>query len=342
MTFRCSLFLAIAWLMVGCKKNEEAATGSPASTPAPAASAPNRMAAEPATPPTPTPVPVPVPVAAPVPKAVEPTLPAANTTAATATTAVPPPTPVPTSGQKALALLDRVAETLPAKTAVASPSAGTPPVTTASADSIADLTQDQVTRGLKEALGKGLQQAIGSLGKAGGFLTNPAVKIPMPEKLQSVEKTLRSLQQDGLADEFIATMNQAAEQAVPVAAAVFTGSLKRMSVEDAKKILNGPKDSATEYFRKTTTTELTQQFLPIVQQATAKTGATAAFKQIMDRARIASPFVSLPTVDLDGYVTDKTLDGLFKMVAEEEKRVRENPVARTTDLLKSVFGAFQR
>ncbi len=338
MTFRCSLFLAIAWLMVGCKKNDEAATGSPAPTPTPAASAPNRMAAEQASSSTPTPTPVPVPdvPATQVPKAVEPTRPAANTTA------VPPTTPTPPTGQKALALLDRVAEALPAKTAVASPSAPTPPVAAGSLESIADLTQDQVTRGLKEALGKGLQQAIGSLGKAGGFLTNPAVKIPMPEKLQSVEKTLRSLQQDRLADEFIATMNQAAEQAVPVAATVFTGSLKRMSVEDAKKILNGSKDSATQYFRKTTTAELTQQFLPIVQQATAKTGATAAFKQIMDRARIASPFVSLPTVDLDGYVTDKTLDGLFKMVAEEEKRVRENPVARTTDLLKSVFGAFQR
>jgi hypothetical protein len=337
MTFRCSLFLLATLLVVGCKKNDEAATNSPAPTPMPTATAPVRVPAEPA--------PLPVVPATPVPKAAEPAPQVVSKVAEAAAAAVPPPaapTPAPTTGQKALRLLDRVAETLPAKTAMASPAAGAPTGGTASVDSLADLTQDQVTRGLKEALGRGLQQAIGSLGKTGGFLTNPAVKIPMPEKLQSIEKTLRSLQQDRLADEFISTMNQAAEQAVPVAAAVFTGSLKRMSVEDAKKILNGPKDSSTQYFRKTTTAELTQQFLPIVQQATAKTGATAAFKQVMDRARIASPFVNLPTVDLDGYVTDKTLDGLFKMVAEEEKRVRENPVARTTDLLKSVFGAFPK
>ena len=208
--------------------------------------------------------------------------------------------------------------------------------------SISDLSQDQVTRGLKEALGRGLQQAIGSLGTSDGFLTNLAVKIPMPEKLQSIEKTLRSLRQDRLADEFVTTMNQAAEKAVPAAAEVFAGSLKRMSVDDAKKILSGPADAATQYFQKANTAELTEKFLPIVQQATSRSGATAAFKQLMDKASIAAPFTKLPVVDLDGYVTEKALAGLFTLVAAEEKHIRENPVARTTDLLKSVFGAVKK
>lgn len=226
----------------------------------------------------------------------------------------------------------------PPATVAAGP-AGTPPATGLS---LADLSTDQVTRGLKEALGKGLQKAVSSLGQTGGFMTNLNVKIPMPEKLQTLEKTLRTLHQDALADDFVATMNQAAEQAVPAAADVFTGSLSKMTVDDAKKILCGPKDAATQYFRHANEAELKQRFLPIVQKATAKTGATAAYKSVLDRAKFASPFLSTATVDVDSYVTDKALDGLFKMVADEEKQIRENPVARTTDLLKSVFGSLAR
>ena len=208
--------------------------------------------------------------------------------------------------------------------------------------SISDLSQDQVTGGLKEALGRGLQQAIGSLGTSDGFLTKLAVKIPMPEKLQSIEKTLRSLRQDRLADEFVTTRNQAAEKAVAAAADVFAGSLKRMSVDDAKKILSGPADAATRYFQKANTAKLTKKFLPIVQQATSRSGAAAAFKQLMDKASIAAPFTKLPVMDLDRYVTEKALAGLFTLVAAEEKHIRENPVARTTDLPKSVFGAAKK
>ena len=208
--------------------------------------------------------------------------------------------------------------------------------------SLADLSTEQLTKGLKEALGKGLQQAIASLGKTGGFLTNLNVKIPMPEKMQAVEKALRTLGQQQLANEFVATMNKAAEQAVPAAADVFVTTLKTMTVDDAKTILSGPKDAATQFFRSTTETELTQKFLPIVKQATAKSGATAAYKQLTEKAKLAGPFISIPYLDLDTYVTGKAMDGLFIMVAEEEKRIRENPVARSTDLLKSVFGAFQK
>jgi hypothetical protein len=108
--------------------------------------------------------------------------------------------------------------------------------------------------------------------------------------------------------------------------------------------LSGPSDAATQYFRRTTGTELAQKFQPIVSQATTACGATAAYKQLMDKAKLAGPFINTQSLglDLDSYVTDKAMDGLFKMVAEEEKRIRENPVARSTDLLKSVFGALRK
>jgi hypothetical protein len=210
----------------------------------------------------------------------------------------------------------------------------------------ASLSQDQVVRGLKEALGKGVQQAVTRLGHEGGFLTNLNVRIPMPEKLRSVEKTLRVLKQDKLADDFVTTMNHAAEQAVPEAAGVFGNAIKGMSIEDAKAILMGTNNAATQYFRKTTETNLYAKFLPIVKKATDQTGVTASYKQLMEKAQAANSFGSFgrsllgaESMDVDAYVTNKALDGLFKMVAEEEKRIRDNPAARTTALLQNVFGA---
>lgn len=209
--------------------------------------------------------------------------------------------------------------------------------------SLADLSQDQMTRGLKEALGKGVQQAVASLGKTDGFLKDANVKIPMPESLQKVEKTLRLLRQDKLADEFVTTMNRAAEQAVPEAAAVLGDSVKQMSITDAKSILTGTNNAATQYFRRTSETNLHARFLPIVKAATEKAGVTSSYKRMTDKASggfgglAGSLGVQAP--DLDDYVTRKTLDGLFLKIAEQEKLIRENPVARTTDLLQKVFGA---
>lgn len=216
----------------------------------------------------------------------------------------------------------------------------------ASSGLASSLSQDQIIQGLKEALGKGVQQAVGRLGHDNGFLTNLNVKIPMPEKLRTVEKTLRVLQQDKLADEFVTTMNHAAEQAVPEAAGVFGEAVKRMSIEDAKAILAGTNNAATQYFRRTTETNLYEKFLPIVKKATDQTGVTAVYKKLMEKADTANAFgsfgkslLSAESVDVDAYITSKAMDGLFLMVAEEEKRIRENPIARTTDLLKKVFGA---
>ena len=210
---------------------------------------------------------------------------------------------------------------------------------------LSSLSQDQMVGGLKDALANGLQHAIANLGHDGGFLTNLDVKIPLPEKLQSVEKTLRALKQDKLADDFVATMNHAAEAAVPEAAGVFADAVKQMSIDDAKAILTGPDDAATQFFRRTTETNLYARFLPIVQAATAKTGVTSAFKNMMVKVGggafggLANSYLGADALDVDAYVTNKALDGLFKMVAAEEKNIRQNPVARTTDLLQKVFGA---
>jgi hypothetical protein len=214
------------------------------------------------------------------------------------------------------------------------------------ATGIGALTQDQMVGGLKEALGKGVQQAVASLGKTDGFLKDLSVKIPMPESLQKVEKTLRTLRQDKLADEFVTTMNRAAEQAVPEAAAVLGDSVKQMSITDAKAILTGTNNAATQYFRRTSETNLHERFLPIVKAATEKAGVTSAYKRMTDKAGsglggLGGSLLGKQAPDLDDYVTRKTLDGLFLKIAEQEKQIRENPVARTSDLLQKVFGARQ-
>jgi hypothetical protein len=212
------------------------------------------------------------------------------------------------------------------------------------------LSQDQLVGGLKQALSNGLQHAVGQLGHDGGFLTNLNVKIQMPDKLLVVEKALRSLKQDKLADNFVATMNHAAEQAVPEAASAFADAVRQMSIDDAKSILTGPNDAATQYFRRTTSTNLFARFHPIVQKATASAGVTSAYKKMTAAAsgsgstltRSLGGYLGSDAMDVDTYVTNKALDGLFKMVAAEEASIRANPAARTTELLQKVFGAAQK
>jgi len=206
--------------------------------------------------------------------------------------------------------------------------------------SSAELTNSEMITALKEALDKGTRFAVDSLGREGGFLDNSQVRIPMPESLSWVEKSLRSLGQDQLADEFVTTMNRAAEQAVPKAAAIFGEAIQSMSMEDAKAILSGPDDAATSYFRAHTEAALSEKMRPIVTQATEKAGVTSTYKRMMENTGGFTSFISSDAKDVDGYVTGKTLDGLFLMIAEEEKKIRENPLARSTDLMKKVFGAY--
>jgi hypothetical protein len=204
------------------------------------------------------------------------------------------------------------------------------------------LTEQEIVAGLKEALNKGTDHAVTSLGREDGFLRNVEVRIPIPESLQSVERTLRALGQGPLVDEFQATMNHAAEKAVPEAAGVLVNSIRQITFADAEKILRGHETEATDYFRRMSETNLFERFLPIVKEATAKTGVTAAYKRMTQYAAvgvISEAVLGKEAVDLDGYITGKALDGLFLKIAEQEKLIRENPAERTTEILRKVFGA---
>ena len=165
----------------------------------------------------------------------------------------------------------------------------------------------------------------------------PPTRIPMPDSLKTIEDGLRKVGQDKYADEFVLTMNRAAEQAVPEGAEIFGSAIRSMSIEDAKGILNGPDDAATKYFRRTSGDKLVNRFLPIVERSTDRVGVTSNYKEMVGKLGFASRFVDTESLDVDHYVTNKAVDGLFLMVAREEKLIRENPAARTTELLKKVF-----
>ena len=192
---------------------------------------------------------------------------------------------------------------------------------------------------MKEALQNATQYAVKNLGTENGFLNNQRVKIPMPGALQKVESTLRTLGASRYADEFVATMNHAAEKSVVKAAPIFSKAVAQMSIEDGMKILKGGNNAATEYFRSKTEADLSQQMLPITREMTNSSGVTSAYKKMIDNLGFAKSIVGENNVDLDQYVTQKAVDGLFVMVAEQEKNIRKDPVAQTPSLLKKVFGS---
>ncbi len=204
------------------------------------------------------------------------------------------------------------------------------------ADAHAGLDAGTAAAGLREALEHGTARAVGTLGRVDGFWSHPTLRIPMPEKLEKMEKVLRRLGQDKLADDFVRSLNRAAEAATPAARDIFVGAIRNMSIQDALAILKGPPDAATQYFRQHTGAPLTAAFLPIVARSTEAVGATAHYKKLVKKAAPLGLF-DARELDLDDYVTRKTLDGVFALVAQEEKRIREDPVARTTDLLRKVF-----
>jgi len=203
------------------------------------------------------------------------------------------------------------------------------------------LSQADMTSGLKEALRIGTERAIEYLGRDGGFLNDAQVKIPLPQSLQTVDQGLRAAGQGAIADEFIATMNHAAEQAVPETAAVLGAAITNMTLDDAKAILTGSDDAATDYFRRSSRVRLTEAILPIVAAATERTGVTSAYKRFMagGAGGLLSRFVGGENLDIDRYVTERALDGLFLKLAEQERLIREDPAARSTELLQKVFGA---
>lgn len=201
------------------------------------------------------------------------------------------------------------------------------------------LTNQDIAAGLRAALDQGARRAVAELGQTNGFLSDARVRIPMPPQLERVEAALRTFGQDRYADELVVTMNRAAEAAVPEAGAILGDAIRRITVDDARRILEGPDNAATRYFRRVGEERLTSRIRPIVSDATSKTGVTSSYKTMMDKAGFAAQLIGVDTVDIDGYVTERALDGLFLLIAEEEKRIRENPLARTTDLLKKVFGS---
>ncbi|MEH6516464.1 MAG: DUF4197 domain-containing protein [Halioglobus sp.] len=211
-------------------------------------------------------------------------------------------------------------------------------LSTGDAADVAGISTEEIVAGLKEALNTASETAVNTLGQEGGYLDNPAIRIPMPEELAWVEKSLRQLGQEDMADEFVTTMNRAAEQAVPVALDQFQDSIEAMTLEDAENILNGPDDAATQYFREHSEVALRKQFLPIVQETTSSAGVTSTYQDIMKQLGSYSSFLQPKSLDIDEYVTDEALNGLFEIVAQEEKRIREDPVARSSELLKRVFG----
>jgi len=202
------------------------------------------------------------------------------------------------------------------------------------------ITNREAINALKGALDRGARAAVAQLGREDGFLGDARVRIALPEPLRRAEKNMRRFGMSRYADELILTLNRAAEAAVPEAKQLFVDALRQMSVQDAKGILTGGDTAGTAYFRRTTEGELGRRFLPIVQRATARVGLAQKYNQYAAHG-VRVGLVGAEDASLDDYVTRKALDGLFFMVAEEEKKIRKDPVGTASSLLRKVFGALK-
>jgi hypothetical protein len=200
-----------------------------------------------------------------------------------------------------------------------------------------DPGSDQTIAGLKEALSIGTGHAVTATSKTNGYFGNQAIKILMPEKIQKVADLLGRMGYQKEVDDFVLSMNRAAEKAAPQAKSIFIDAIHQMTFEDARKILGGSDTAATEYFKSKTSGKLYEAFRPIVSSSMNEVGTTRSYKEMMGKYT-SLPFAGAESLDLDRYVTDKALDGLFYLVGQEEIKIRTDPAARVTDLLKSVFG----
>jgi hypothetical protein len=203
---------------------------------------------------------------------------------------------------------------------------------------IGDLTNQDATRGIKGALSQGAASAIGKLGVPGGFLNNPKVKIPLPPALEEVAKGMRMMGRGKDADELVATMNHAAEQAVPEAKQLMITAVKTMSVEDAKKILTGGDNSVTEFFKAKTQAPLAITFLPIVKRSTDRLGLAQKYDQFAGEG-VKFGLIKGDAANIEQYVTDKALDGLYLMIGEEERTLRQHPAEAASAIVAKVFGS---
>ena len=204
--------------------------------------------------------------------------------------------------------------------------------------SLTDLSQSDASGGLKDALIQGAQVAVQQLGAPGGFSDNPDVRIELPGKLGKAAKTMKMMGMGAQVDQLEASMNQAAEAAVPQAQALLVDSVKKMTLQDAKSILSGPQDSATQYLNKSSREQIRAKFLPIVKQATDRIGLAQQYNAFAGQAA-AFGVVDAKSASVERYVTEQALDGLFAMIALQEASIRRNPAGAATSLAQKVFGA---
>jgi hypothetical protein len=202
-------------------------------------------------------------------------------------------------------------------------------------------TDDRIAAGLKEALTVSTRKAVASTGRVDGFLKNAAIKILLPEKLRSVGKGMRLMGMGQQVDSLEVGMNRAAEQAAPAARQIFINAVTKMTIADARQILSGGDTAATDYFKTTSTDQLTAAFSPIVHQAMENVGVIKQYNQIMQNP-LAGRLAENQDFSLDKYVVGKTMDGLFYVMGEEEKKIRKDPAAQTTALLREIFGKKQQ
>jgi len=199
------------------------------------------------------------------------------------------------------------------------------------------LTEKDAVDGIKEALVKGTGESVALVSKLDGFFLNPEIKIPFPENARAIESKLRGIGLGNKVDEVILTLNRAAEDAAKSAQSIFISAITSMNISDALQIVRGNNNAATQYLAKTTTPELKAKFSPVIKSSLDKVDATRLWAELIT-AYNQIPFINKQNPDLTGYVTDKAISGLFTMIAKEELKIRQNPVARTTELLKKVFG----
>ena len=200
------------------------------------------------------------------------------------------------------------------------------------------LSSDEYVSGIRQTLALGVQRAIERLGTEDGFWGDDAVRIPIPDDLELVEKAAERLRQDKYVERFHKTLNTAAEQAVPATAEVFAEAISSLQPADALELLRASQSSVTEYFRVNVSDELHERILPMVTEATDNAGLTRSYKKLLDRAGgFLGSFADLEDLDLDRYVTDQAIAGLFHYLAIEEQKLRDDPVARSTELLRAIF-----
>ncbi len=224
------------------------------------------------------------------------------------------------------------------KDAIKSSTTATPGSTPTSASSVSNLSESEANGGLKEALSQGVNKAVSSLGAADGFFGNNAVKIPLPNSLKKIQKGMQLMGMGKQSDELVLKMNRAAEAAVPEAKTLLVDSIKKMTLADAKTILTGPQDAATQYFKKTTSAQMSEKFLPIVTKATENVALANSYNKY---AEMGSKFgvVKKEDANINQYVTNKALDGVYYMVAQEEAAIRKDPLGQASSLIKKVFGS---